>query len=241
MYTTESFIIKAHNIHEDKYDYSKVEYQLATKKIIITCPKHGLFEQTPHKHLCGDGCPKCGHENIANLKKLPQNQFIKRAVDEHGDVYDYSEVFYKNMHTKVKIICPYHGDFLQIPQNHLRGSGCSKCGRIKGQIRGRDIDMEAYVYFIKVNYIHNRHALKFGFTTKPLNRRFKNEIANGYIIKEIDLYKTTLGEALLLEGKLLDKVKYNRCKWIASDFDGFTECFEMEQSLAKEIWDEIII
>lgn len=36
--TTEQFIEKARKIHGDKYDYSKVEYTKANKKVCIICP-----------------------------------------------------------------------------------------------------------------------------------------------------------------------------------------------------------
>lgn len=48
---SEDFIEKAKNIHNDKYDYFKTEYVNNTTKVIITCPIHGDFEQTPSNHL----------------------------------------------------------------------------------------------------------------------------------------------------------------------------------------------
>ena len=41
--------------------------------------------------------------------KLTTEEFIKRAIEKHGDRYDYSKVDYKNIGTKVTIICPIHG------------------------------------------------------------------------------------------------------------------------------------
>lgn len=31
--------------------------------------------------------------------------------------------------TKVKILCPHHGLFEQVPRDHISGTGCPKCGR----------------------------------------------------------------------------------------------------------------
>ena len=59
--------------------------------------------------------------------KLTTEEFIKKAREIHGDKYDYSLVDYKNAHTKIKIICPIHGEFEQAPFNHLNGKGCLKC------------------------------------------------------------------------------------------------------------------
>lgn len=60
--TTQDFIDNAIKIHEDKYDYSLVEYTGNKNKITIICKKHGNFDQTPNHHLRGRGCPKCGME-----------------------------------------------------------------------------------------------------------------------------------------------------------------------------------
>lgn len=55
-----SFIQKAQEIHGDKYDYSKVIYKGAHKKVCLICPEHGEFWQTPDKHInAKQGCPKC--------------------------------------------------------------------------------------------------------------------------------------------------------------------------------------
>lgn len=54
--------------------------------------------------------------------------FIKEATAKHGTKYDYSKSKYKNYHTKLKILCPIHGEFLQSPANHFKGHGCMECG-----------------------------------------------------------------------------------------------------------------
>ena len=129
MSNTQDFIKKAKQVHGDKYDYSKVEYIKSDIKVCIICPKHGEFWQTPNKHLYGDGCPKCGHENVWTTRgRITTEEFIKRAKEIHGDKYDYSKVEYVNSNTNVCILCPKHGEFWQIPWTHLRGSGCWKCG-----------------------------------------------------------------------------------------------------------------
>ena len=125
--TTDSFIKKAIKKHGDKYDYSKVEYIKSTDKVIIICPEHGEFEQQAVSHLRGKGCNKCGIEN--NRKNLikTKEQFIIDAQLYHNNKYDYSNIDYLNSHTKVNIICPEHGEFQQLPYDHISGHGCSKC------------------------------------------------------------------------------------------------------------------
>lgn len=54
-----NFIKRAKEIHGDKYDYSKVIYNLCHKKVIIICKKHGDFLMKPNSHLNRNGCPEC--------------------------------------------------------------------------------------------------------------------------------------------------------------------------------------
>ena len=120
--TTEQFIEEARKIHGDKYDYSKVEYVNAKTKVCIVCPKHGEFWQTPDKHLHYHSCQKCHPHH-----KKSTDEFIEEARKIHGDKYDYSKVEYKGMLTKICVVCPKHGEFFVLPNNHLNGDICRKC------------------------------------------------------------------------------------------------------------------
>ena len=120
--SNDEFIREAQSIHHNKYDYSKVEYTNNKTKVCIVCPEHGEFSQTPSDHLNGKGCPQC-----AGNVRCDKDTFIEKAKRIHNDRYDYSKVEYVNAHTKVCIICPEHGEFWQIPNNHLNGNGCPLC------------------------------------------------------------------------------------------------------------------
>lgn len=134
--TTDEFIAKAKLIHGDKYDYSKVEYIGALKKVCIICPDHGEFLQTPNNHTQGQGCPKCKGDKIRERFSSSKEEFIKKARKVHKDKYDYSKVNYDGSLTKVCIICPKHGEFWQRPNAHLSGHGCPK--RKKNQLSCMD-------------------------------------------------------------------------------------------------------
>ena len=129
------FIQKATKKHGDKYNYSKVEYINAKTKVTIICNKHKEFKLTPNKHLSrGDGCKKCGREKSSEKQRMTKEEFIEKSklihINENGNpIYDYEKVEYINCKTKVTIICnkPKHGEFQQIPSNHLTGYGCIKC------------------------------------------------------------------------------------------------------------------
>lgn len=62
--TTEQFIKEANQIHNNKYDYSKVNYKCNSKPVCIICPEHGEFWQRPKDHLKGQGCPHCKQSKI---------------------------------------------------------------------------------------------------------------------------------------------------------------------------------
>ncbi len=140
--STSHFIEKATKVHGNRYNYDKVVYYRSTDKVIIICPEHGEFWQTPELHYMGHGCRLCS-ENIEKVKyKVYSNDdFIRYATGVHGDFYDYSLVEYKSNSSKVIIICPYHGQFVQKVLKHLKGQGCSACAHLKtGSKRKTSID-----------------------------------------------------------------------------------------------------
>jgi hypothetical protein len=115
------FIKEANLIHQNKYNYEKVEYINSKTKVIITCNVHGDFQQTPQHHLKGSGCKNCSPKK--ENKKL--SQFIEEANKIHNNKYNYNE--YNGAHHKIEITCPDHGIFLQTPNSHLKGRGCPNC------------------------------------------------------------------------------------------------------------------
>lgn len=118
----ELFLRRARVIHNNKYDYSKVEYKAVKEKVNIICPVHGEFSQTPDSHLQGQQCSKC-----SKVHKPNTSEWIEKAKKVHGEKYDYSKVVYKNNSTKIPIICKEHGVFWQRPANHIKGKNCPKC------------------------------------------------------------------------------------------------------------------
>ena len=129
------FIKKARNVHGDKYDYSKSLYLGSREKIEIICPLHGSFFQLATNHLSGKGCKECSKIQVIKNQSSNTEDFINKARNVHGDIYDYSLVDYENNHTQVEIICKEHGKFLQSPKDHLSGKGCSSCGKEKTKSR----------------------------------------------------------------------------------------------------------
>lgn len=160
------FIEKAKLVHGDKYNYNQVSYINNYTKVIIICPIHGEFYQTPANHLHNHGCYKCRNNLISDKKKLPYENFLKRAIVIHGEKYDYSNISYTDTRNKISIICKRHGIFEQTPNAHLNGNGCPNC-QIEKFISGRsnttkkfiekarDIHGNKYDYS-KIEYVNNR-------------------------------------------------------------------------------------
>ena len=102
------------------------------------------------------------------MKPLTTSEFIERAQKVHGNHYDYSKVVYINQNTKVCIICPIHGEFWQMPSNHLVGKGCLKCrGNKIWESRGRVTTSE---------YIEKAQNLCYNMCTHVDKQSLLNEV-----------------------------------------------------------------
>jgi hypothetical protein len=130
--TTEEFIKRAREVHGDRYDYSQTVYKGIFDEISIICSKHGDFRQTPHSHLRGAGCPRCGRIRSDSLRRKTNQEFIEQARNVHGNKYDYSKVIYERNNIPVIVICPIHGEFRILPVRHIhRHQGCPLCSEEK--------------------------------------------------------------------------------------------------------------
>ena len=148
----------------------------------IICPEHGEFWQTPNSHLQGQGCPKC-----VGLGKTI-DEWIEEANNIHNYKYDYSQAKYINAITKIKIICPIHGEFYQKPSTHLNGHGCPMCGNLSSKAENEITE------FLK--------------TLNPQQR-------NRSILKnnELDIYIPSLKLGIEYNGLLWHSELYNRNKY----------------------------
>lgn len=182
--TTEEFIERSTKIHDKKYDYSKVIYKTGKDKVVINCPEHGEFTQSPSDHLQGKGCRKCAALKFGQSRKLDTEEFIERSNKAHGDLYNYDKTEYINSETKVTVTCPKHGDFQQFPRDHYKGRGCSKCGDERVGAHSR---MTLNDFLTKANTIHNNFYIydklvevngmqSVGTITCPLHGDFSQQL-----------------------------------------------------------------
>ena len=113
--TPSRFVEKAREVHGDKYEYHKVKYINNLTPVIITCPIHGDFKQTPGHHLTGQGCWRCrAHLSLFEnevrdyIKSIECNaEFGVRHVLTHFEIDVYSP------HAKIGFECDglyWHSD-----------------------------------------------------------------------------------------------------------------------------------
>jgi len=99
-------------------------------------------------------------------------EFIEKSKKVHDNRYDYSLVKYKNLTTKVKIICPFHGIFKQTPNHHMSGIGCPICNESSGEkeirifLEKNNIKFQRNKRFVKCR---NKRTLPFDFYLPEYN------------------------------------------------------------------------
>ena len=206
--TLDAFIRKANSVHHNKYDYSNVVYKNNIEKVVVICPFHGKFLQSPTVHLSNHGCPQCKNEGVKKRQQKSTADFLMGARGVHGDRYDYSQVDYQNCEKKVKIICRIHGEFLQTPSGHINHKdGCPKCNLSKGEgeislwLDNNNID---YVHQFKFPDCRNPKTnwqLKFDFYVPSKNTLIEYDGPQHFIVDaRLAKYKFTQ--------KDLDGIKY---------------------------------
>lgn len=189
---TQYFINRCKEVHGERYDYSLVKYTGCEKLVEIICPIHGLFKQSPTKHIHGQGCSKCGTLFAANKLLKTTEEFIIKATLIHQGRYDYSLSDYTGHNKKIKIICPIHGLFEQRANHHTDGCGCKRCGdELNLFKRGNWVkqagNKQGIFYIIKC-WNDNEEFYKVGITYNNVHKRYISNYHMPYvyeIIREI--------------------------------------------------------
>ena len=236
----DSFIEKANETHNNYYDYSKVEYKGCFKNVIICCPIHGDFQQKPAKHLYGQGCTDCNRKRRNDKFTMSQNDFIKKAVEMHGDKYDYSKTEYVNYGTPITIICRTHGDFKQVPRCHLGNSGCPCCyNKTEGQVYNElKKHYPNIVFQFRANWCKKERILPFDFAL--INEKIIIEVDGGQHFRqvmnwrtpeehqEIDIFKMkcALKKGFSIIRILQEEVYDNKFNWKKELLEAIKDCIE---------------
>lgn len=154
--------------------------------------------------------------------------FIERARARHGNAYDYSRVRYTNARTKVEIVCPVHGSFMQAPFKHLHGQGCPKC-RLRERFtieefiaRARAAHGDKYDYS-RVRYVNNSTPVEVvcpvhgSFWQTPANHIRKQACGCPRCAAEARGYRQRKSAEAFIEESIRvhgDKYDYSRVQYV---------------------------
>jgi very-short-patch-repair endonuclease len=199
-----TFSEKGKSVHNDKYDYSLVEYKNNKTKVKIICPEHGEFEQEASSHMRGTGCIKCSGQGKTN------EEYINIVEKIHNFKYDYSLTNYTGVFKKIKIICPKHGLFEQMSDKHLRGSGCKICRESKGEKLIKEFLIAQAIKFSRQFIFpdcRDIRPLPFDFYIEDYNVCIEYDGRQHFIAIE-----KWGGELGLLDQQKKDKIKDEYCK-----------------------------
>lgn len=235
------FIIKTKSKFGDKFIYDLKNYtEITGNNISIICPEHGEFEMNPRAHLLSNtGCNKCGdiirrksntntyEDSIEVVRKLHNNKYIY-PID--------NKKIYVNKRTKIKIICPEHGEFIKSVQKHQSGQGCFSC-KVNEMVTNKVLvggyshilfesdpslkDKNAILYYLSIN---DGEYYKVGITTiNPKNRGNSIKSKSKGYIKNFDIIYTeemSLYDAFLKEESILNEYSNKRVftKWTTELF-----------------------
>lgn len=98
---------------------------------------------------------------MTNIRVKDTSTFIQRSKEVHGELYDYSKTEYTGSTNKVTIICEKHGEFSQLPPNHLKKNGCPECvgkKRLNTELfvkKAIQVHGKKYTY-LKTNYVNSK-------------------------------------------------------------------------------------
>lgn len=100
------FIEKSNKIHNNKYDYSLVDYVNNETMVKILCPIHGIFEQKPKHHIYGCGCTEFfGGEKT--FEERQKTDFIKNIYCKENNIIliriKYNENIIEKLNENLKI------------------------------------------------------------------------------------------------------------------------------------------
>ena len=103
------------------YNYSKTIYKRSREKVIIICPMHGEFEQTPEKHLLKlKGCPNCPEhkerplfDDLREVLNLRYDEEYFRQITEKSNL-KYINFFIKRNSSRERIVIHCQNQYGQL-------------------------------------------------------------------------------------------------------------------------------
>lgn len=147
--TIKDWIKRASKVHDNVYNYSKLDYGKSNSILELNCESHGPFKVRAVSHIRGKGCNKCPD------KKL--RKWIKKIKLQHNNSYDYSKVECKIGNKPITVTCKIHGDFSIKPLQHVKGTGCKECSKRGGMTQTEWIEKAKQVH----NNVYDYSKVKY--------------------------------------------------------------------------------
>lgn len=232
--TTPQYIKKVSKIHNNKYDYSKLEYIDSKSKVKIICPIHGEFEQTAKRHYHA-GCLNCSFIETGKTKAKDGKITFEEKLKNLDTPLDLTKVQYINAKTKVCVTCPIHGQYWTLPANLTKGCNCKKCSSFDkseiwshsgwGESAQKSKSYTGFKLYILRCFNETEAFFKIGKTYLNINRRFSSKKSMPY---KYDIIDTIISKDFMYISKIennLHKLNKN-FKYIPKIiFNGSNECF----------------
>lgn len=230
-YTEEEFIGSLVKIHGYPLPFEMVSEYKGNKDDIYIKDKYGLCKTKPYNLQRG---------NYVSLRSAVDktSYMVQKFIEKHDGKYTYDRYVYNGNREIGIITCKEHGDFEQMTDVHLMGSGCMQCAKdnkVSGFGRNDFIeickDRPATLYIIKC---HNSYEsfMKVGITSSTVGKRFKDKTAMPY---NYDILYTSVNDpATIWDMELAVKRQfksflYKPCTY----FKGETECLSEDIPLCE--------
>lgn len=171
--TKEEFVEKSNTTHNNKYNYSLVNYINSVTKVKIICEEHGIYTQIPHAHMKGQSCPFCPKKH-GGYERLSIEILKERCYKLHKDEYLILSTEYINNSTKIMI---KHNkclnEYTVKPIHFFNGSCCPNCyNKSKGENKIKlflDENNISYKPQYGFNNCKHKQMLSFDFYLPELN------------------------------------------------------------------------
>lgn len=244
--TLDEILIKLKNKHGDKFDYSGIDFKDYFTPVTFRCRIHNEnVTQTLSAHFHSkNGCLKCRKDAISNYQKNDTKYFIEKSEEVHGDFYNYENSVYIKSTELITITCPIHGDFEQLAQSHMKGSGCKKCALLGNSVYNTKRAMKngiiwkkerTTLYFLEFvsqneKYLKVGISKEFDIRLRTLKRLSQCEV-NQVILNDLSLY-----DAVIVEQAVLKEFESHR-HTPSIKFPGHTEClsFDIKNKVLERI------
>lgn len=215
-------------------DLDILEVYKGYHKHLLFRNKYGLCKLPPEYLMSGSE----GTLRVAvNKTEYMKSQFIEK----HGSKYTYPNFIYNGNREYAKINCKDHGEFEQLTDVHLMGSGCPKCAnknRLSGFSRSEFTLIakdRTCVFYIIECFKDGERFYKMGITSHTVKKRYDTILKMPYNYEVIIVHNdSNAGNVWDIE--MFFKLEYKGFQFETNNYfkGSITECYTMDLPI-KEI------